>query len=230
MKKITSLALILLLLISGLTGCMFRPNLNNHELVGTWVWEVDPSFEYVFHGDGHATRGFVTYRINSFRWSVNRDGELVMNHGRDYIVEHWRWSIQDDVLTITGLNAHYVGQTFRYFRHGSSAFESHECQEYQRQSLVGAWECRDTTTPHFWLCFLIFDESGRFIDGDGDMGWFVISGNNLTLNFDFFDSFTFYFSVTPDQLMISGHDVQVLLYRTVAPGAETAQHPHGSHH
>ena len=79
--------------------------------------------------------------------------------------------------------------------------------------IVGTWECLDDTQPHLWLCFLVFDEDGRFVDKDGDAGDYIIDGNSLTLEFDAFLPFDFNFSISGDQLTITGDGIRVVLTR-----------------
>jgi len=83
-------------------------------------------------------------------------------------------------------------------------------------ALAGRWECRDTTQPHIWLCLLIFDENGRFVDGDGDEGSFSISGNSLTLQFDqvMFGTHTITFDLSEDQLILTGDGARIVLHRS----------------
>ena len=79
--------------------------------------------------------------------------------------------------------------------------------------IVGTWECHDTTVPHSWMCLLVFDEDGRFVDKDGDGGTYTIDGNTLTLEFDFFYPISITFNIRGDQLTIEGDGIRVTLTR-----------------
>jgi len=71
-------------------------------------------------------------------------------------------------------------------------------------AIIGTWRCLDDTVPHQWMCLLTFDENGRFVDNDGDGGYFTISGNSLTLEFDDFHPITITFRIRGDQMTLSG--------------------------
>ena len=85
--------------------------------------------------------------------------------------------------------------------------------EAAEPTIVGAWECLDETIPHFFLCVLVFDANGRFTDKDGDVGTYIIDGDSLTLEYDGFEPFTFTFSLTANQLTLTGDGVNVVLDR-----------------
>jgi len=80
-------------------------------------------------------------------------------------------------------------------------------------AIIGTWECQDDTISHEWMCLLVFDEDGRFVDGDGDGGSFQITRNSLTLEFDGFEAITFSYSIREDQLTITGDETNVILIR-----------------
>ena len=80
-------------------------------------------------------------------------------------------------------------------------------------AIIGTWRCLDDSAPHRWVCFLVFDENGRFTDKDGDEGYFSIDGNTLTLDFDDFPTFTFTFRVSSSQLLITADGVRIMLTR-----------------
>jgi len=65
--------------------------------------------------------------------------------------------------------------------------------------IIGTWECHDTSQPHQWMCSLVFTADGRFTDGDGDDGDFVIDGDTLTFEFDLFHPIIVNFTVTEDE-------------------------------
>jgi len=53
-------------------------------------------------------------------------------------------------------------------------------------AIVGSWRCHNSTIPHEWMCELVFNEDGTFVDRDGDTGTFTVRGNQVTLDFDYF--------------------------------------------
>jgi len=62
-------------------------------LLGTWAWDWDDSYTYVFLPDGTGTRG-VPGEIEEFLWFAY-DDHLVINN-----IESWTFTIDDSVLTI----------------------------------------------------------------------------------------------------------------------------------
>ena len=80
-------------------------------------------------------------------------------------------------------------------------------------AIIGDWQCRDTTQPHIWMCTLSFYADGRFVDGDGDWGYFRISGNSLTLDFDDFGSVTVDFELRGNRLTLTGPEMRIVLER-----------------
>lgn len=64
------------------------------EIIGTWEWDEDYAYIYVFYEDGTGHRGFGDDREH-FRW-VTMMGSLILNEG----VEVWEYSITNDVLTL----------------------------------------------------------------------------------------------------------------------------------
>jgi len=83
------------------------------------------------------------------------------------------------------------------------------------EAIIGTWECRDATVPHVWLCLLTFDESGRFVDRDGDGGSFSIDGNSLTLQFDeaMFGTHTVNFNISGNRLTLTEDGLRIVLNR-----------------
>ncbi|MCL2841856.1 MAG: hypothetical protein FWE28_00080 [Oscillospiraceae bacterium] len=80
--------------------------------------------------------------------------------------------------------------------------------------IIGTWQCLDNTQPHQWMCTLIFEEGGRFVDRDGDEGDFIIDGDTLTLDFDGFGPFEVTFRLRGNRLTIeAGDDLGVMLTR-----------------
>ena len=72
-------------------------NHGDHPLMGTWEWDSDASYIYIFRADGSGTRGFSGSRYD-FYWLAH-DGVLYMDVGR-FLVEEWSYTIVNNVLTI----------------------------------------------------------------------------------------------------------------------------------
>ncbi|MCL2866066.1 MAG: hypothetical protein FWE25_11075 [Lachnospiraceae bacterium] len=79
-------------------------------LVGTWVWDMDDGYEYLFRADGTGTRGFGR-STSSFTW-YTEDETLVIVAG--WLEEHWDFSIDRNVLTIESQQVR--GLRYRYIR------------------------------------------------------------------------------------------------------------------
>jgi len=80
-------------------------------LVGTWDWDTDDSYTYIFNADGTGTRGF-TGEIESFEWATEGDDHLII--GRGELAESWTFTIADGVLTID--SRQIPGMTFNYIQ------------------------------------------------------------------------------------------------------------------
>jgi len=88
-----------------------------HPLVGTWVWDSDDTFEYIFHADGRGTRGFGA-DIITFNWSTQGNELTLTGRAQE---EVWTYTISGNTLTITNIqaaDAAFVGMTFSYIRVG----------------------------------------------------------------------------------------------------------------
>jgi len=81
------------------------------------------------------------------------------------------------------------------------------------QAIVGSWECRDNSQPHIWMCTLTFDADGRFVDGDGDWGSFILSGNTLTFQFDEFGAISVNYRIRGNRLTLTGDGLNIVLHR-----------------
>ena len=82
------------------------------ELVGTWAWDEDSSYTYVFNADGTGTRGY-SFLNEDFEWGVIGDDHLILDMGL-IGVESWTFTIRDDVLRIDSRQVH--GMSFSYIR------------------------------------------------------------------------------------------------------------------
>ncbi|MCL2588921.1 MAG: DUF4352 domain-containing protein, partial [Oscillospiraceae bacterium] len=61
-------------------------------LFGTWAWDVDGGYTYVFNADGTGTRGFAG-DLETFEWHTAGDHLMIGN-------ESWTFTIEGDTLTI----------------------------------------------------------------------------------------------------------------------------------
>jgi len=67
------------------------------QLLGTWDWDTDANFRYVFYADGTGSRGF-TGDVNPFLWQTQGADHLQIVI--DGMLEDWTFTIEDGILTI----------------------------------------------------------------------------------------------------------------------------------
>ena len=88
---------------------MFAESVYTSPLIGTWAWDGDDSFVYIFNADGTGRRGF-PFTMTDFTWSTNGSQLNINLAGSTFLFgvrnEHWAFSIVDDVLTIDSLQAY----------------------------------------------------------------------------------------------------------------------------
>ncbi|MCL2220862.1 MAG: hypothetical protein FWC20_01115 [Oscillospiraceae bacterium] len=84
----------------------------NPDLIGTWAWDEDESYVYLFYDDGFGERGF-SGAMDIFEWGTEGDDHLLM-----YLwgvgLESWTFTIDDDVLTLA--NRQTPDLIFSYIR------------------------------------------------------------------------------------------------------------------
>ena len=112
MKKVLAIFLVLLLLAGALaiTGCGAN---RDRALVGTWIWDGDPEFVYIFNANGTGERGFPGHET-TFTWTTS-DNILnfrFTNTSADY-ARRWDYTINGSILTI---DSHTTQETFSYIR------------------------------------------------------------------------------------------------------------------
>ncbi|MCL2842963.1 MAG: hypothetical protein FWE28_05775 [Oscillospiraceae bacterium] len=91
-------------------------NLHQPEVfVGTWAWDADDSYIYVFYADGIGFRGF-DGEMEEFDWTVEGDDHLLILSLDTYQIESWSFVIADGVLTID--NRQVAGMTWSYVFQG----------------------------------------------------------------------------------------------------------------
>ena len=71
------------------------------DIVGTWEWNNNDDFIYIFNADGTATRGFSNSRVD-FEWEMT-DGNVINMTFADR-TENWEAVIENGVLTISSLD------------------------------------------------------------------------------------------------------------------------------
>jgi len=85
-------------------------DLTDHLLIGTWSWDEDATWTFVFNPDGTGTRGRAGSQVG-FTWSAD-DFELFIQAEGSNITEVWSlWMLDDDML-IMGL----LWSSFTYVR------------------------------------------------------------------------------------------------------------------
>ena len=83
--------------------------------IGTWSWDADPGYTYVFHDDGIGFRGFAG-ALEEFDWVVEGDDHLLIMLLDTYALESWSFTIVDGVLTIDSRQV--PGRTWSYIFEG----------------------------------------------------------------------------------------------------------------
>ena len=69
-------------------------------LVGTWAWEGDDSYYFVFNADGTGIQNWGT--PESFSWRVAGYDRVILDFG-DMFDNHWHFEINGDIMTIDSL-------------------------------------------------------------------------------------------------------------------------------
>ena len=80
-------------------------------LLGTWAWDTDAGYTYVFNTDGTGRRGFPGL-IEQFEWMTEGADHLMIHTA--IMVESWSYTISGNVLTIDSRQV--PGMTFSYMR------------------------------------------------------------------------------------------------------------------
>ena len=87
------------------------PAQNVNALVGTWEWDLEASYVYVFNADGTGTRG-IPAATEEFTWESPASGRLNLDTG--VLVEEWNYTIDGRELTIDSRQV--PGLTITYIR------------------------------------------------------------------------------------------------------------------
>ena len=89
------------------------------------------------------------------------------------------------------------------------------CSPDPETALVGTWECRDDSEyEHDFFCLFTFFSDGRFTDRDGDEGDWRISGNTITLDYDYYQPHTLTLNFRGNnRVIITWNDFTTMLHR-----------------
>jgi hypothetical protein len=102
---------------AGLTGALPEAisSQRTRELTGTWGWEDDEEWVYIFNANGTGTRG-LPGGMDSFLWHVDGDHLIIAGPTLEapHFVESWTYAISGNALTIDSNQA--AGVNFRYIR------------------------------------------------------------------------------------------------------------------
>ena len=77
------------------------------DIVGTWIWNFDDDFIYIFNIDGTAVSGFSDLPFD-FNWELGNDNTIYMHFGS--FTQRWTAAVEDDTLTLAHLDGHEVWQ------------------------------------------------------------------------------------------------------------------------
>ena len=139
------------------------------DFIGSWAWDEDAGWEYVFEADGTGTRGFPP-QVESFEWATTADGRLRLRYGGTY--SEWTYLITDSTLTMT--HTRFANTEFHYAR----------VLDEGNPALVGTWHWVDDSDWEY-----IFDANGQgkrgwLVDGDvEDFTWTTTANNQIIMRF-----------------------------------------------
>jgi len=111
--KVLAMAVIAVVTVVLLTAC----GSDDHELVGTWRWDDNPAFTYVFNNDGTGTRGgSPDVPVTNIEWRVSGNVLYIECPNAIFGVhsEEWYWTIEGRTLTLVSRQA--VNLSFTYTR------------------------------------------------------------------------------------------------------------------
>jgi hypothetical protein len=94
-------------------------------IVGSWFWDEDDDWEYVFNSDGTGTRGFISEElIFDFLWTIEGDLltiDMTVNFDHEdleileeefFLIEEWTFVIDGDSLTLTSRQVEDMEYTY----------------------------------------------------------------------------------------------------------------------
>lgn len=86
-----------------------EPEPQNGPLVGTWAWDGNPEWTYVFEANGQGVRG-TEENPEPFEWWTTDDSGVLMHLGLR--VDRWTYTVSGDILTITSRQEAGLAYTF----------------------------------------------------------------------------------------------------------------------
>ncbi|MCL2446930.1 MAG: DUF5640 domain-containing protein [Oscillospiraceae bacterium] len=197
-----TLAIILALAMAAFMGIAFAgcgsADVSDHALVGTWTWNTNAAFTYVFNADGTGVRGGAGMPRQGFSWSIPGNGRLNIDIDRADVVqgtrraERWDYSIAGNVVTIESRQE--SGVRFSYTRVDAEPEVTTTTAPAQVEpaSIVGNWNWLDSVYYTFNADGTgVRDVSGQF-EAPSAIAWTTVDG-------------TLYICITPDLCEISGH-------------------------
>ena len=173
MRKNLTLVLAITLLFTALfafTGCR-RPNLADHELVGTWIGSADRTFR----GDGTGYM-MINSRPTSFTWSVRSGNRLTIRFDQrleNYLrTEQWSYEVENDELILT--NRQFADRVDTHV-----FFDESNLPDLSGHQLVGTWVGGSDRTFHQ-------DGTGYAMISTNlsAFTWFTLSENRLIIRYD----------------------------------------------
>ena len=134
-----SLLLVLPMFLILLSGCGGNRLYADSRFVGTWHWDDNVQWTYVFNADGTGQGGDADVR--TFSWGT-RNERLILDFGRAFTDHEIRFSFDGDFLTLDGPEGE-----FSYFRSNPN------------QDLIGNWVDMESFNQFRWNA----DGSGSFV-------------------------------------------------------------------
>ncbi|MCL1990079.1 MAG: hypothetical protein FWG67_04230 [Defluviitaleaceae bacterium] len=177
--------------------------LSPSDLSGTWEWDFDDDFIYVFNVDGTGVRGFSELRFD-FLWELV-DGHIIYLHfgsGRHAQTERWAVTLEPDQLTLADLDGYHIWQ----YSNTQNPFDT--TQPFTDSPLLGRWD--NGQGPFFLWVFeesdtVEFFENGTVIRTQGDISETLIWRPGATGHFSA-DGLAFTYFIQDGQLIITDID------------------------
>ena len=113
MKKIATFLMLILLLatVAMITGC--GGGEQDEALVGTWAWDLEASYIYVFNEDGTGERGFPGH-MTAFTWNTNGSRlNFTFPGSSENYARRWTYTISGNILT---LDSQQTDEIYSYIR------------------------------------------------------------------------------------------------------------------
>ena len=174
-----------------LSACGAPDPVHDPALFGTWHWDGNINFTYIFESDGTGRRG--DRQVDEFTWDTRDDDLLVLNFGSGFADDEWTWQVVGDRLTIVNRNE---PQTFSYLRPNMNP------------ALVGTWvwDMSDEIDHYEY----VFADNGTLVRGFIDepldnLNWFT--ADNLLVMYSGVNYEMWYFTISGNVLTIDNFHV-----------------------